>query len=95
MISLIILSAVTIFSNDIEIAILDQNRKKIEWMILPTQSYDFHESKKVRLMTDVSRLHCTLQNSRPVVSGNMDWNQKWKAKWIWLEISKYVTAEQL
>jgi len=28
MISLIILSAVTIFSNDIEIAILDQNRKK-------------------------------------------------------------------
>ena len=51
--------------------------------------------KKVRLMTDVSRLHCTLQTSRPVVSVNMDWNQKWKARWIRLEISKYVTDEQL
>jgi len=40
-------SAVTIFSNDIKIAILDQNRKKIESSILPSQSHDFHESKKV------------------------------------------------
>jgi len=36
-------SAVTIFSNDIEIATLDQNRKKIESSILPSESYDFHE----------------------------------------------------
>jgi len=70
-----------IFSNDIEIAILDQYQKN-QKSILPTQSYDFLKSKKVRLMTDVSRLHCTLQTSRPVVSVNMHWNQKWKAKWI-------------
>jgi len=37
-------SAVTIFSNDIKIATLDQNRKKIESSILPSQGYDFHES---------------------------------------------------
>jgi len=53
-------SAVTIFLNDIQIATLDQNRKKIESSILPSQSYNFHESKKVRLMTDVSKLHCIL-----------------------------------
>jgi len=39
---------------------------------LPSQSYDFRESKEVRLMTDVSRLHCTLQTSHPVLSVNME-----------------------
>ena len=34
--------------------------KKIESSILPSQSYDFHECKKVCLMTDVSKLHCIL-----------------------------------
>jgi len=62
-------SAVTIFSNDIEIATLDQNRKKIEWSILPSQSYNFHESKKSRLMTDVSKLHCI---SCPVVAVHIE-----------------------
>jgi len=72
---------VTIFSNDIEIAILDQNRKKIESSILPSQSYGFHESKKssfndgcqqitLHVVNLMSRRHCTHGNGSGRQSGS-------------------------
>jgi len=86
-------SAVTIFSNDIEIATLDQNRKKIEWSILPSQSYNFHESKKSSFndgcqqitLHIMSRRRCTHRTGSGRQSGSD----------LKIEISKYVTPVML